>query len=78
MHFALAGPDDYSAINPGEVTLPLIPFPGQLICFTVCIIEDSVVEDPEVFTITMTTDFLPVGVILVNDSANVTIVDNEG
>lgn len=42
------------------------------------IIEDSLVEGPEVFAIRMTLDPLPPRVVLINDSANVTIMDNDG
>ena len=80
--FTLSGPGDYSAINRSELILNFMPgLTGEVMCFNVSINDDSLVEGSEVFTVMMTEDdyyYSSPEFVLGIDSANVTIMDNDG
>ena len=72
----MAGPGDYTGITTGG--LIFAPILDERQCFPVAIIDDSLVEGPEVFAVRLILDPLFESIVLVNDRANITIMDNDG
>ena len=75
--FSYAGANDFSLLANEILTIPSTAAVGTAVCHNITVPGDMIVEDNEIFTITVET-FNPNDVIMGPNTATVTIVENDG
>ena len=68
--------EDYAGLNSDMLTFPISSGNGRRMCSIISIIDDSILEPAQSFSVVMTTNYS--NVIIRNDRLVLSLMDNDG